>query len=196
MFRQEYPASPGEAFLHSGTGVFDNEQIILRLERLPSPAGRGEFTDGEWYGSAVEGWLKENPEGMEVLQRMFANWPFFRTLLSNMDMVMAKADLGIAARYSELVADVALREKIFSTIRGEFERTRKYLLAIEQEENFLADNQLLRRSIRNRFPYMDPLNHLQIEFLRRHRAGETDERLQRGIHMSINGIAAGLRNSG
>ena len=148
------------------------------------------------FGSAVEGWLKENPEGMEVLQRMFANWPFFRSLLSNMDMVMAKADLGIAARYSELVADVALREKIFSTIRSEFERTRKYLLAIEQEENFLADNQLLRRSIRNRFPYMDPLNHLQIEFLRRHRAGETDERLQRGIHMSINGIAAGLRNSG
>ena len=148
------------------------------------------------FGSAVEGWLKENPEGMETLQRMFANWPFFRSLLSNMDMVMAKADLGIAARYSELVADVALREKIFSTIRSEFERTRKYLLAIEQEENFLADNQLLRRSIRNRFPYMDPLNHLQIEFLRRHRAGETDERLQRGIHMSINGIAAGLRNSG
>ena len=111
-------------------------------------------------------------------------------------MVMAKADLGIAARYSELVADTELREKIFSAIRSEFERTKMHLLAIEQEDKFLADNQLLRRSIRNRFPYMDPLNHLQIEFLRRHRAGETDERLQRGIHMSINGIAAGLRNSG
>ena len=148
------------------------------------------------FGSAVEGWLAENPDGMDLLRRMFTNWPFFRTLLSNMDMVMAKADLGIAARYSELVADTELREKIFSAIRSEFERTKMHLLAIEQEDKFLADNQLLRRSIRNRFPYMDPLNHLQIEFLRRHRAGETDERLQRGIHMSINGIAAGLRNSG
>lgn len=151
-----------------------------------------------WYGfgSAVEAWLQENPEGLSTLRRMVGNWPFFRSLLSNMDMVMAKADLGIASRYAELVSDPDLREAIFGRISAEFERTRRYLLAIEQQDELLADNPLLRRSIRNRFPYMDPLNHLQVELLRRHRAGESDERVRRGIHMSINGIAAGLRNSG
>lgn len=151
-----------------------------------------------WYGfgSAVERWLEENPNGMDILRRMVATWPFFNALLSNMDMVMAKADLVIAARYAHLVTDTTLRDEIFGRIRAEFERTRRLLLAIEQQEDFLADNPLLKRSIHTRFPYMDPLNHLQIELLQRHRAGESDERVQRGIHMSINGIAAGLRNSG
>ena len=85
---------------------------------------------------------------------------------------------------------------VFARIRDEFELTRMHLLAIAQQDELLADNPLLRRSIRDRFPYMDPLNHLQVELLRRHRAGESDERVQRGIHMSINGVAAGLRNSG
>ena len=151
-----------------------------------------------WYGfgSAVRTWLLENPAGIEQLRRMHATWPFFRTLLSNMDMVMAKADLSIAARYAELVSDPVLRATVFARIRDEFELTRTHLLAIVQKDELLADNPLLRRSIRDRFPYMDPLNHLQVELLRRHRAGESDERVQRGIHMSINGVAAGLRNSG
>ena len=151
-----------------------------------------------WYGfgSAVRTWLLENPAGLEQLRRMHATWPFFRTLLSNMDMVMAKADLSIAARYAELVTDPELRVTVFARIRDEFELTRTHLLAIAQQDELLADNPLLRRSIRDRFPYMDPLNHLQVELLRRHRAGESDERIQRGIHMSINGVAAGLRNSG
>ena len=151
-----------------------------------------------WYGfgSAVRSWLMENPAGLEQLKRMATTWPFFRTLLSNMDMVMAKTDLAIAARYAELVTDPALRMTVFNKIRDEFELTRTHLLAIVEQEELLADNPLLRRSIRNRFPYMDPLNHLQVELLRRHRDGESDERIQRGIHMSINGVAAGLRNSG
>ena len=151
-----------------------------------------------WYGfgSAVRAWLLENPAGLEQLRRMHATWPFFHTLLSNMDMVMAKADLSIAARYAELVTDPELRVTVFARIRDEFELTRTHLLAIAQQDELLADNPLLRRSIRDRFPYMDPLNHLQVELLRRHRAGESDERVQRGIHMSINGVAAGLRNSG
>ena len=155
-----------------------------------------------WYGfgSAVEAWLKDHPDGLEMLRRMLGSWPFFRTLLSNMDMVMAKADLAIASRYADLVSDARLRNEIFGRLRAEFERTRHYLLAIEQQDELLADNPLLRRSIRNRFPYMDPLNHLQVELLRRHRAGDAtepvDERVRRGIHLSINGIAAGLRNSG
>ena len=151
-----------------------------------------------WYGfgSAVRQWLIENPAGLEQLRRMAITWPFFRTLLSNMDMVMSKADLTIAARYAQLVTDPVLRDTVFSRIKDEFELTRTHLLTIVQQDELLADNPLLRRSIRNRFPYMDPLNHLQVELLRRHRAGESDERIQRGIHMSINGIAAGLRNSG
>ena len=154
-----------------------------------------------WYGfgSAVETWLANNPEGLETLRRMVNHWPFFRTLLSNMDMVLAKADLGIAARYAELVSDPLLRAEVFGRIRDEFERTRRHLLAILQQDELLADNPMLRRSIRNRFPYMDPLNYLQVELLRRYRGSEadkSDERVRRGIHLSINGIAAGLRNSG
>jgi phosphoenolpyruvate carboxylase len=151
-----------------------------------------------WYGfgTAVETWLEHNPGGIDTLRRMVQRWPFFRTLLSNMDMVLAKSDLGIASRYAELVSDPVLRESVFSRIRKEWELTRSHLLAIEEQQELLADNPLLKRSIRNRFPYMDPLNHLQVELLRRHRAGDTDERVRRGIHLSINGVAAGLRNSG
>ncbi|WP_448190837.1 phosphoenolpyruvate carboxylase [Azospirillum sp. sgz301742] len=151
-----------------------------------------------WYGfgSAVEAWLKDRPDGLDLLQRMHRAWPFFRMLLSNMDMVLAKSDLAIASRYAELVGDTELREQIFGRISAEWELTRRHLLAISGQADVLADNPLLARSIRNRFPYMDPLNHVQIELLRRHRAGADDERVRRGILMSINGVAAGLRNSG
>ncbi|MBW7900047.1 MAG: phosphoenolpyruvate carboxylase [Rhodocyclaceae bacterium] len=151
-----------------------------------------------WYGfgTAVDTWLSTNPNGLDLLRRMHRSWPFFRTLLSNMDMVLAKTDLGIASRYAELVTDAELRTTVFGRIRDEWERTRRHLLAIEERDELLADNPLLARSIRNRFPYMDPLNHLQVELLRRRRAGDDDERVRRGIHLTINGIAAGLRNSG
>ncbi|MCM8599079.1 MAG: phosphoenolpyruvate carboxylase [Candidatus Accumulibacter sp.] len=151
-----------------------------------------------WYGfgSAVDAWLSDHPDGLATLRRMFRAWPFFRTLLSNIDMVLAKTDLAIASRYAELVTDTALRDRVFALIRGEWELTRRHLLAIEEQEGFLADSPLLRRSIQQRFPYMDPLNHLQVELLKRYRAGETDERVARGIHLTINGIASGLRNSG
>ena len=151
-----------------------------------------------WYGfgSAVKQWLAETPEGLAMLQQMHVAWPFFRAQLSNMDMILAKSDLAIAARYAELVSDADFRQRIFARIRAEWLDTREVLLAITGQSEFLAENPLLARSMRNRFPYMDPLNHLQIELLRRHRAGETDERVRRGIHLSINGVAAGLRNSG
>ena len=148
------------------------------------------------FGSAIEAWLAENPDGLPLLQRMERNWPFFRTLLSNMDMVLAKTDLAIASRYAELVAESSLREAIFGRIREEWTRTRQALLAITGQSDILSSNPALKRSIEQRFPYMDPLNHLQVELLKRHRAGETDERVARGIHLTINGIAAGLRNSG
>jgi phosphoenolpyruvate carboxylase len=113
-----------------------------------------------------------------------------------MDMVLAKSDLAIASRYAELVADAKLREQIFRRLSEEWQRTRKWLAAITGSQELLADNPTLARSIRARFPYLDPLNHVQVELLRRYRSGDRDPRLLRGIHLTINGLAAGLRNSG
>jgi phosphoenolpyruvate carboxylase len=151
-----------------------------------------------WYGfgSAVEAWLAEKGGSLDELREMQRGWPFWRSVLSNMDMVLAKSDLGIASRYAELVPDARLRKEVFGRISAEWERTRSFLLGITGQAELLGDNPALARSIRNRFPYLDPLNHLQVELLRRYRAGETDERTRRAIHLTINGVAAGLRNSG
>jgi phosphoenolpyruvate carboxylase len=152
-----------------------------------------------WYGfgSAVEQFIARRGErGLALLKDMHRNWPFFRTLLSNMDMVLAKSDIHIASRYAELVADEELRERIFSRIQAEYHRATNYLLAIAGQKELLEDNPLLARSFRNRRPYIDPLNHLQVAALRRFRAGEQDEKTKRAILLTINGIAAGLRNSG
>jgi phosphoenolpyruvate carboxylase len=155
------------------------------------------------FGSAVHEFL--HPEGatpkltqqrLTMLRQMQKQWPFFKALLSNMDMVMAKSDLALASRYAELVTDKRLRKRIFSAIETEWHRTSKALELITGDKQRLAGNASLQRSIRHRFPYIDPLHHLQVELVRRHRAGQTDERLKRGIHISINGIAAGLRNTG
>ena len=152
-----------------------------------------------WYGfgSAVEAWLETQPDrGMRMLQRMYREWPFFQMLLSNMDMVLAKSDIAIASRYAELVSDSELRNRIFSRLRVEWQSVVDALLRIMGQQSLLESNPLLARSIRNRFPYLDPLNHMQIELLKRYRAGDTDENVVTGIHLTINGLAAGLRNSG
>src|SRR5712692_4559939 len=151
-----------------------------------------------WYGfgAAVEGWLKEKKGTLEELREMHAAWPFFRSVLSNLDMVLAKSDLAIASRYAGLVPDERLRREVFGRIEAEWQRTRRWLAAITGHAELLADNPTLARSIRNRFPYLDPLNHLQVELLRRYRADGGDPRLLRAIHLTINGVAAGLRNSG
>jgi len=150
-----------------------------------------------WYGfgSAVTSWLDDKGR-IEDLREMYREWPFFRSVLSNMDMVLAKTDLAIASRYAELVSDRKLRQEIFARLSDEWQRTRKWLAAITDNAELLADNPTLARSIRNRFPYLDPLNHVQVELLRRYRAGDREERLLRVIHLTINGLAAGLRNSG
>jgi len=152
-----------------------------------------------WYGfgTAVAAWLAARPEdGLAVLQAMYREWPFFQMLLSNMDMVLAKTDIAIASRYAGLVENGQLRESIFARLRAEWSGTIDALLSIMGQASLLERNPLLARSIRNRFPYLDPLNHVQIELLKRHRMGDDDERLVQGIHLTINGIAAGLRNSG
>ena len=165
--------------------------------------GQCRLTLPGWYGfgSAVDQFLradgaKSHKERLALLQQMQRQWPFFKTLLSNMDMVIAKSDLALASRYAELVTDARLRKKIFSMIEAEWHRTVTALGQITGERQRLASNTALQRSIRHRFPYIDPLHHLQVELVRRYRAGQADERVQRGIHISINGIAAGLRNTG
>ena len=151
-----------------------------------------------WYGfgSAAEQFIASRTGTLEELRDMAQHWPFFRTILSNMDMVLAKSDIGIARRYAELVPDTELRERIWTLLRTEWERTHHWLLTITQATDFLAATPELGRTIRHRFPYLDPLNHLQIGLLRRYRGGDTDERTRRAIHLTINGVAAGLRNSG
>ncbi|KQW93479.1 phosphoenolpyruvate carboxylase [Massilia sp. Root418] len=148
------------------------------------------------FGSAVQKFLAQNKDGLALLQQMYRDWPFFNTLLSNMDMVLAKSDIAIASRYATLVSDTTLRDTIFGRIRAEHERTIAALKEITGQAELQDANPLLQRSIRNRFPYIDPLNHLQVELLRRFRDGDSDAATREGIHLSINGIAAGLRNSG
>jgi phosphoenolpyruvate carboxylase len=152
-----------------------------------------------WYGfgAAVKAWIGARPDdGLATLQAMHDGWPFFRTTLANMDMVLAKSDIAIASRYAELVTDGALRKRVFRQLRQEWQASIDAVLAVTRQQVLLESNPSLGRSIRNRFPYIDPLNHVQIELLRRHRAGDADPEVVQGIHLSINGIAAGLRNSG
>lgn len=148
------------------------------------------------FGSAVEGWLAEHPGGLDTLRAMYRDWPFFRSALSNMDMVLAKSDIAIASRYAELVTDRPLGEAIFGRLRSEWQLSVDAVLAVMQQAELLEGNPLLARSIRNRFPYIDPLHHVQVELLGRLRAGDPDPAVVEGIHLCINGIAAGLRNSG
>jgi phosphoenolpyruvate carboxylase len=152
-----------------------------------------------WYGfgTAAKAFLaRHRSDGIDVLKAMYNEWPFFQAMLSNMDMVLAKSDIAIASRYAALVVDATLRDSIFSRLRGEWQDTIDALLAIMGHTALLQDNPLLARSIRHRFPYLDPLNHMQLELLRRYRSGDGDAAVVEGIHLSINGIAAGLRNSG
>ena len=159
-----------------------------------------------WYGfgSAVQAWLNEGEsrtKKITLLRAMLKEWPFFSTLLSNMDMVLAKTDLAVASRYASLVPDKKLRQSIFKRIAAEHQLVNESLTTITGSRERLASNPTLARSIKNRFAYLDPLNHLQVELIKRHRswkdqAREPDIRVHRGIHLSINGVAAGLRNTG
>jgi phosphoenolpyruvate carboxylase len=149
------------------------------------------------FGSAVKAYVDAHPkDGLQSLKEMYVRWPFFRTLLSNMDMVLAKSSLAIASRYARLVDDVALREKIFTRISREWRDSVDALNAIMEQSKLLESNPLLDRSIRNRFPYLDPLNHVQVELLKLHRSRAASEKVLTGIQLTINGISAGLRNSG
>ena len=146
-----------------------------------------------WYGAgqALSGFADRG-----LLAGMVASWPFLQATLSNLEMVLAKSDIDIAARYAELVPDAGLRTRVFDAIRDSWRLTRDQLLELTGQPALLDKQPALARSIRLRLPYIEPLNHLQIDLIRRHRAGDADPRIREGIHLTINGIAAGLRNSG
>ncbi len=181
-----------EAFLGGSQG-----NVALPLSLIPMGDGRRAAAA---LGRSDTARGASSTQRLALLRRMHKSWPFFRTLLSNLDMVLAKCDLGIAARYVDLVEDKRLGKRIFGHIQTEWQRTQDALAAITGERHRLASNPALARSIEHRFPYLDPLNHLQVELMRRRRqTGAADsgrERVERGIHISINGIAAGLRNTG
>ena len=150
------------------------------------------------FGAAVRGFLsKDRAARLGLLRSMYARWPFFSTLVDKLEMVLAKTDMGIAARYAGLVRDRRLRAAMFGRIEREHDDTRAAVFEITGAKTLLQGNSSLVRSLRNRTPYIDPLNHLQVELLRRLRSGrgDTDE-IRRAVHLTINGVAAGLRNSG
>lgn len=161
-----------------------------------------------WYGfgSAITEWLDEKDlekrgRKIALLREMYQTWPFFESTLSNMDMVLAKTDLTIAYSYSELVKDANLRETVFSAICEEHKRTLNSFEIITQERDRLVNNPNLARALKDRLAYIDPLNYLQVELIKRHRNPDgnpenMDARATRGIHLTINGISAGMRNTG
>ncbi|MFT4125131.1 MAG: phosphoenolpyruvate carboxylase [Gordonia sp. (in: high G+C Gram-positive bacteria)] len=151
-----------------------------------------------WYGtgSAFEQWVGDSAERLETLRHYYQDWPFFRSVMSNMAQVLAKSDMGLAHRYAQLVPDEALRDTVFGMIAVEHERTIAMYAKITGTDDLLADNAALKRSVYNRFPYLEPLNLLQVELLRRFRAGDDTVRVRRGIQLTMNGLATALRNSG
>lgn len=155
-----------------------------------------------WYGlgSAIHQYIHLDEDGrasrIQTLKEMMACWPLFKTLIANVDMVLAKTDLVVARHYAHLLEDRELREGIFGRISHEHALTTEALNLLQDTTERLSSNPTLANSIRNRLPYLDPLNHLQVEMIQRYRRGETDEKLKIAIHLTINGIAAGLRNTG
>ena len=156
-----------------------------------------------WFGlgSAIEALTEKAADGKAgetilLLRRMYAEWPFFTTLISNIDMALSKSDLSIADAYGELVLDQTIRQEIFSRIQAEWHKTTAAIELITGNKKRLANAPELAESIQRRMPYIYPLHHLQIELIKSCREGDNNEAAQRGIHISINGIAAGLRNTG
>ena len=146
-----------------------------------------------WFGVGAA--LDAFPD-RALLRAMAEGWPFFQAGLSNLEMVLAKSDMDVAAAYADLVLDEELRTPIFGAIRDGCRSTHDGLLEVVDQSELLERNPALARSIRLRLPYIEPLNHLQVELLGRHRSGDADESVREGIHLTINGIAAGLRNTG
>jgi phosphoenolpyruvate carboxylase len=151
-----------------------------------------------WFGvgHALNQFAQSTPNGLEQLQTMTRDFPLFVDIVRNVEMALAKSDFGIARLYASLVKDEALRNRVFTTLEAEFDLTHRMVLAITQQKTLLQTNPVLERSIRLRNPYVDPMSLLQVELIRRKRAGDDSPELNRAISATINGISAGLRNTG
>jgi phosphoenolpyruvate carboxylase len=147
-------------------------------------------------GHALESYINSHADGLATLQAMSRSFPLFLDMIRNVEIALAKADFGIAKLYASLVADGALRDRVYKTLEEEFERTRRMVLAVTEQSEILEKNPVLANSIRLRNPYVDPMSLLQVELLRRKRSGESSSELNRAITATINGISAGLRNTG
>ncbi len=152
-----------------------------------------------WYGlgSAIDRFLEqEGTSGMKRLRQVYNHWPFLRAVISNIEQVLVKSDLSIGERYADLVSDREAADRIFGRIRGAFERTTEHILAITEQKSLMSADPALGANLRARMVYVAPLNHLQVDLLARFRQGDPEPRLRNSILMTINGIAAGMRNSG
>jgi phosphoenolpyruvate carboxylase len=147
-------------------------------------------------GYALNQFIEQNPDGLAQLQTMTRDFPLFLDIIRNVEMALAKADFGIARLYASLVEDEALRDRVFNILKEEFDLTQRMILEITQQKTLLETNPVLERSIRLRNPYVDPMSLIQVELIRRKRAGDDSPELNRAISATINGISAGLRNTG
>jgi phosphoenolpyruvate carboxylase len=147
-------------------------------------------------GYALDEFVQTHDNGLDLLREMARGFPLFIDIIRNVEVALAKADFGIARLYSSLVEDAGLRDRVFTTLETEFTRTTRMVLAVTGQTELLETNPVLARSIRLRNPYVDPMSLLQLQLLRRKRAGEQSEELDRAITATINGISAGLRNTG
>ena len=150
-----------------------------------------------WYGvgSSFKEFIDQDPKNIEFLRDMYQNWPFFQSLLSNVDMVLSKSNMNIAFEYAKLCEDEEV-QAIYYTILDEWQLTKDVILAIEGYDELLAENTYLKDSLNYRMPYFNILNYIQLELIKRQRRGELSADEERLIHTTINGIATGLRNSG
>ena len=150
-----------------------------------------------WYGvgSSFKEFIDQDPKNIEILRDMYQNWPFFQSLLSNVDMVLSKSNMNIAFEYAKLCEDEEV-QAIYYTILDEWQLTKNVILAIEGYDELLAENSYLKDSLNYRMPYFNILNYIQLELIKRQRRGELSADEERLIHTTINGIATGLRNSG
>jgi phosphoenolpyruvate carboxylase len=155
-----------------------------------------------WYaaGSTLQAFIQQAPHNQALLREMYQVWPFFKSLIDNLQMTLAKADMRVAQAYSRLVPDATVSRAVYGETFAEFERTKQAVLAVTGTSDLLDDNPVLKRSIRLRNPYVDPLSYMQVQLLKESRSGALSEEARRqateAILVTINGIAAGLRNTG
>ena len=156
-----------------------------------------------WYGlgTGLSAFVEEQPDGLDLLRELYGNWPFFRVMLDNAELSLAKADMRVAAMYADLVSDRVLADHMFGRIEEEYRRSVQMVLAVKGSDALMQADPVIQRSIRLRNPYVDPLNYLQVEMLRRLRdlpdpQGDEAQAIHEVITLTINGIAAGLRNTG